>query len=76
MEKTFATTILVELRKVPVYHSDLNAKVLEGAFNQERALVGATSMIVKSLQRFVSSSKHHPPLLGAADHTLQNATNH
>ena len=34
----------------------LNVKALIGAFNQEKALVGAFSMIVKSLQTFVSSS--------------------
>ena len=30
----------------------LNAKVLVGGFNQEKALVGAFSVIVKSLQTF------------------------
>ena len=41
-------------------HSVLNAKCKSastvGALNQEKALVGAFSMIVKSLRRFISSS--------------------
>ena len=32
---------------MPVQHSVLNVKVLVGAFNQEKALVGAFSVIVK-----------------------------
>ena len=31
----------------PIYHSVLNVKALVGAFNQEKALVGALSVIVK-----------------------------
>ena len=31
-----------------VYHSVLNVKALVGAFNQEKALVGAFSVIVKT----------------------------
>ena len=34
-------------------NSVLNAKALVGAFNQEKDLVGAFSMIVKSSERFV-----------------------
>ena len=36
--------------------SNLNVKALVGTFNQKKALVGAFSMIVKSLRTFVSSS--------------------
>ena len=32
----------------PFYHSVLNVKALEGTFNQEKALVGAFSVIVKT----------------------------
>ena len=32
---------------MPVQHSVLNVKVLVGTFNQEKALVGAFSVIVK-----------------------------
>ena len=42
---------------MPVQHSVINVKVLVGAFNQEKALVGAFSLIVKlqNSRRFVSS---------------------
>ena len=33
---------------MPVKHSVLNVKALVGAFNQEKALVGAISVIVKT----------------------------
>ena len=33
---------------MPIYHSVFNVKVLVGTFNQEKALVGAFSVIVKS----------------------------
>ena len=33
---------------MPVQHSVLNVKALVGAFNQEKALVGAFSVIVKT----------------------------
>ena len=33
---------------MPVKHSVLNVKALVGAFNQEKALVGASSVIVKT----------------------------
>ena len=32
---------------MPVYHSVLNVKAVVGAFNQEKALVGAFSVIVQ-----------------------------
>ena len=35
-------------------HSVLNVKVLEGAFNQEKALVGAFSVIVKTNATFAA----------------------
>ena len=34
---------------MPVKHSVLNVKVLVGSFNQEKALVGAFSMIVQPI---------------------------
>ena len=36
---------------MPVKHSVLNVKALVGAFNQEKALVGAFSVIVKPMIR-------------------------
>ena len=33
---------------MPAYHSVLNVKALVGTFNQEKALVGAFSVIVKT----------------------------
>ena len=37
---------------MPIEHGVLNVKVLEGAFNQEKALVGAFSAIVKYSRTF------------------------
>ena len=39
-------------------------KALEGAFNQEKALVGAFSVIVKYLRIFVWSSNTHRAVVG------------
>ena len=36
---------------------DINVKALVGAFNQEKVIVGAFSMIVKTLRKLVSSSR-------------------
>ena len=43
-------------------NSILNVKALVGAFNQEKALVGAFSMIVKSSRTFVKPSFQALPL--------------
>ena len=44
---------LLTIGSMPVYHSVLNVKALVGAyFNQEKALVGAFSVIVQ-LHRFI-----------------------
>ena len=40
-------------RLAKCFNSVLNVKALVGAFNQEKALVGAFSVIVKSSQIFV-----------------------
>ena len=42
---------------------ELNVKALVGTFNQEKALVGAFSVVVQlqTSRRFVLSSKLHPP---------------
>ena len=40
---------------MPVYHSVLNVKALVGSFNQEKALVGAFSVIVKTDGLFYST---------------------
>ena len=39
---------------MPVQHSVLNVKVLVGAFNQEKALAGAFSVIVKTEGSFAA----------------------
>ena len=39
---------LLTVGSMPVKHSVLNVKALVGAFNQEKALVGAFSVIVKT----------------------------
>ena len=41
-------------RLTPIQHSVLNVKVLVGAFNQEKALVGAISVIVEPMDRFTA----------------------
>ena len=47
---------LLTVGSTPVYHSVLNVKALVGVFNQEKALVGAFSVIVKFSRRSVRSS--------------------
>ena len=39
---------LLTMGSMPIKHSVLNVKALVGAFNQEKALVGAFSVIVKT----------------------------
>ena len=39
---------LLTVGSMPILHSVLNVKVLVGAFNQEKALVGAFSVIMKT----------------------------
>ena len=46
----------VNARLALCLNSVLNVKALVDTFNQEKALVGAFSLIVKSLRTFVSSS--------------------
>ena len=41
-----------QLQRRPTTTSVLNVKAIVGAFNQERALAGASSMILKSSQTF------------------------
>ena len=43
---------------MPIYHSVLNMKALVGAFNQEKALVGALSVIVKTDGSFAALTSH------------------
>ena len=45
---------------MPVWHSVLNVKALVGAFNQEKALVGAFSVIVKPV---VDPMEHYTALV-------------
>ena len=47
---------LLTVGSTPVKHSVLNVKALVGAFNQEKALVGAFSVIAQLLYNF----KWHP----------------
>ena len=47
-------------RRKKLMCSVLNVKALVGDFNQEKALVGAFSVIMKSSRTFVSSSRCHP----------------
>ena len=47
---------LLTVESMPVQHSVLNVKVLEGEFNQEKALVGAISVIVQLRRLIVYSS--------------------
>ena len=50
-KRRFAKTS--QSRRVLCLNSDFNVKVLLGAFNQEKALAGAFSVIVKSSRTFV-----------------------
>ena len=57
---------------MPVKHSVLNVKALVGAFNQEKALVGAFSVIVKTdcgTDGSFYSTNLIPPSLATALHT-------
>ena len=51
----------------PVWHSVLNVKALVGAFNQEKALVGAFSVIVQpvveQMDRFTALEETFPNIL-------------
>ena len=60
----------------PVKHSILNVKALVGAFNQEKALVGAFSVIVKSSRTFVWSSSRYPSQIISRDHHTSRVTCH
>ena len=51
---------LLTMGSTPVYHSVLNVKALVGTFNQEKALVGAFSVIV---QPVVEPMEQHTALL-------------
>ena len=44
---------------MPVLHSVLNVKALVGAFNQEKALVGAFPVIVKTDCEIDGALQHH-----------------
>ena len=54
----------------PVWHSVLNVKALVGAFNQEKALVGAFSVIVQPvvepMDRFTALMSTVVPVMAAA----------
>ena len=52
---------------MPVYHSVLNVKALVGAFNHEKALVEAFSVIVKPMDRL-----HHPPSITPAETSIRS----
>ena len=63
---------LLTVGSTPVQHSVLNVKALVGAYNQEKALVGAFSVIVQ-LHRLIDLRHYNFPLfcrvavLAAAD---------
>ena len=59
-------------------NSVLNVKVLEEAFNQVKALVGASSLIVKlqSLPRIVSSSNWHPAVISSGALVCRHSSGH
>ena len=49
---------------MPVYHSVLNVKVVVAAFNQEKALVGAFSVIVQPVDRFTALNTTYNSIAG------------
>ena len=46
---------------MPILHSVLNVKALVGAFNQEKALVEAFSVIVKTLRKVLKTVEYYRP---------------